>query len=169
MSAGSVLDLAIQAPGLYQGVASYSGCAQTSDPVVRTFIRALVQLRGKGNTDNMWGPDDDPRWVQHDPLINAEHLRGLELFVSNASGLPGPHEMPNAVRPAGSPPLPEQILLGGGIEAAAATCAHRFVTRLGELDIPVTTDFRPAGTHSWLYWQDALRSSWPTLERALSR
>ncbi|MEK8074077.1 alpha/beta hydrolase [Rhodococcoides navarretei] len=169
MSAGSVLDLAIQAPGLYRGVASYSGCAQTSDPVTRSFIRALVQLRGGGNTDNMWGPDGDPQWVEHDPLVNAEKLRGLELFVSNASGLPGQYEMPGNVRPAGSPPLVDQAVLGGLIEAGANVCAHNLVNRLGELGIPVTTNFPAAGTHSWQYWQDALRASWPTLERALSQ
>ncbi len=168
MSAGSVLDLAIQAPGLYRGVASYSGCAQTSDPVARNFIRTLIAVRGKGDTDNMWGPDGDPRWVEHDPYVNAEGLRGLELFVSNATGLPGPHEMPNAVRPVGSPPLQEQILLGGVIEAVANGCAERLQQRLGELGIPAQFDLGHPGTHSWLYWQDALRASWPTLERALA-
>lgn len=167
MSAGSVLDLAIQAPGLYRGVASYSGCAQTSDPAARNFIRMLIGIRGKGNTDNMWGPDGDPRWVEHDPYVNAEKLRGLELFVSNATGLPGPYEVPSAVRPVGSPPLPDQILLGGAIEALANGCAERLQERLSALDIPAVFDVGHPGTHSWLYWQDALRASWPTLERAL--
>lgn len=167
MSAGSVLDLAIQAPGLYRGVASYSGCAQTSDPVARNFIRLLVEARGKGNTDNMWGPDGDPRWVEHDPYVNAEKLRGLELFISNASGLPGQYELPNAIRPVGSPPLEDQILVGGLIEALANSCAQRMAERLGELQIPVDLDFPDTGTHSWGYWQDALRASWPTLQRAL--
>lgn len=167
MSAGSVLDLAIQAPGLYRGVASYSGCAQTSDVLARNFIRTLIAVRGEGNTDNMWGPDGDPRWVEHDPYVNAEKLRGLELFVSNATGLPGPHEVPGAVRAAGSPPLSDQIVLGGAIEAVANGCAQRLRQRLGELGIPAEFDLGYPGTHSWLYWQDALRSSWPTLERAL--
>ena len=168
MSAGSVLDLAIQAPGVYRGVASYSGCAQTSDPVTRTFIRSLIRIRGGGNADNMWGPDGDPRWVQHDPLVHAEKLRGLELFVSNASGLPGQYEMPGVVRPADSPPLADQTVIGGLIEAGSNICAHNLVNRLGELGIPVTTNFLATGTHSWQYWQDVLRTSWPTLERALS-
>lgn len=165
MSAGSVLDLAIQAPGLYRGVASYSGCAQTSDPVSRRVVRALVALRGKGNVDNMWSTD--AQWIQHDPYVNAEKLRGLELFVSNATGLPGEYEMPGAVLPVNSPPLPEQIVLGGAIEAASNTCAHRLRDRLNELGIPAQFDLDYPGTHSWGYWQDALRTSWPTLERAL--
>lgn len=167
MSAGSVLDLAIQAPGLYRGVASYSGCAQTSDPLARNFVRLLVEARGRGNTDNMWGPDGDPRWVEHDPYVNAEKLRGLELFVSNATGLPGPYEVPGVVRPAGSPPLPDQIVVGGAIEAITNSCAMRLQQRLDDLGIPADFDLGFPGTHSWMYWQDALRASWPTLARAL--
>jgi S-formylglutathione hydrolase FrmB len=167
MSAGSVLDLAIQAPGLYRGVASYSGCAQTSDPMARNFVRLLVEARGRGDTDNMWGPDGDPRWVEHDPYVNAEKLRGLELFVSNATGLPGPYEVPGVVRPAGSPPLPDQIVVGGAIEAITNSCAMRLQQRLDDLGIPADFDLGFPGTHSWMYWQDALRASWPTLERAL--
>nr|WP_072805245.1 alpha/beta hydrolase family protein [Rhodococcus yunnanensis] len=167
MSAGSVLDLAIQAPGLYRGVASYSGCAQTSDPMARNFVRLLVEARGQGSTDNMWGPDGDPRWVEHDPYVNAEKLRGLELFVSNATGLPGPYEMPGVVRPAGSPPLADQVVVGGIIEAITNECSMRLQQRLDELQIPADFDLGLPGTHSWMYWQDALRASWPTLERAL--
>ncbi|MDJ0393599.1 alpha/beta hydrolase family protein [Rhodococcus sp. G-MC3] len=167
MSAGSVLDLAIQSPGLYRGVASYSGCAQTSDPVSQNFIRLLLGIRGKADADNMWGPGSDPRWFEHDPFVNAEKLRGLELFVSNATGLPGPYELPNTLRPVGSPPLSDQIALGGFIEAVANGCAERLQQRLGDLGIPAQFDLGHPGTHSWLYWQDALRASWPTLERAL--
>ena len=85
MSATSVLDLAIQAPGLYRGVAAYSGCAMTS-----------------------------------------------------------------------------------AVEAITNFCAQRLRERFAELGIPATFDLRPTGTHSWLYWQDALHTSWPLLHGALS-
>ncbi|MGW6694195.1 alpha/beta hydrolase [Rhodococcus sp. NPDC054953] len=167
MSASSVLDLAIQAPGLYRGVASYSGCAMTSDPIGQAMVRAVVEVAGRGDTRNMWGPPGDPEWVRHDPYVNADKLRGLELFVSSGTGLPGEFERPEAPRPALSPPLQDQIVVGGAIEAAANYCTHRLVARLGELGIPVDTDLQPTGTHSWGYWQDTLRRSWPTLARAL--
>ncbi|AQA22630.1 esterase family protein [Rhodococcus sp. MTM3W5.2] len=167
MSAGSVLDLAIQTPGLYRGVASYSGCAMTSDPVGQALVRVVVEGAGGGDTRNMWGPTDDPEWVRHDPYVNAEKLRGLELFISSGSGLPGPFEEPGATRPAASPPLEDQIVVGGAIEAATNHCTQRLVHRLGELGIPAEVDLRPTGTHSWGYWQEALHRSWPVLARAL--
>ncbi|MDF3305113.1 alpha/beta hydrolase family protein [Rhodococcus sp. T2V] len=167
MSAGSVIDLAVQAPGLYRGVASYSGCAMTSDPIGQNLVRLVVEVVGGGNTENMWGPTDDPAWTAHDPYVNADKLRGLELYISNASGLPGPYEALDAVRPAAAPPLPDQIVIGGVIEAATNYCTHRLVDRLDTLGIPATVDFRDTGTHSWGYWQDALHESWPVLARAL--
>lgn len=98
---------------------------------------------------------------------NVEQPRGLALYVSSATGLPGPYEMPGVNRPVGAPSLPDQILIGGTIEAAANYCTHRLAQRLDELAIPATFDFRPTGTHSWMYWQDALHRSWPVLARAL--
>ena len=167
MSASSVLDLAIQAPGLYRGVASISGCAMTSDPVGQQMVRLVVETRARGDADNMWGPPDDPEWVAHDAYVNAERLRGTVLYVSASSGIPGPYEMPGVQRPPNSPPLLDQIVIGGSIEAAVNYCTRRFQERLVALGIPATFDFRPTGTHSWMYWQDALRGAWQTLSRVL--
>ncbi|MBJ8343355.1 esterase family protein [Antrihabitans sp. YC2-6] len=169
MSGSAVLDLAIQAPGLYRGVASLSGCAMTSDPVGQFFLRAVVEDRARGDTLNMWGPPDDPEWIEHDAYVNADRLRGLDLFISSSSGLPGPYEVPGVPRPPSSPPLPDQIVIGGLIEAATNYCTHRLQERLDRLGIPATFEFRPAGTHSWSYWQDALRGAWQVLGRSLSR
>ncbi|WP_423816255.1 alpha/beta hydrolase [Rhodococcus jostii] len=167
MSATSVLDLAIHAPGLYRGVASYSGCAQTSDPLGQAYVRTVVDLMGEGDVRNMWGPYDGPGWRAHDPLLNAEGLRGLSLYISNGNGLPGPHENPALARTPQAPPLPDQIVVGGAIEVATNVCTHRLAERLHELDIPATFDLRDNGTHSWGYWQDDLRSSWPQLSASL--
>lgn len=167
MSATSVLDLAIQAPGLYRAVAAYSGCAMTSDPLGQALVRTVVEGGGHGNADNMWGPPWDPEWASHDPYLNAERLRGVALYVSNATGVPGPYEQPDAPRPPDAPTLPDQIVIGGVLEAITNVCAHRLLERFDQLAIPATFDLRPTGTHSWLYWQDALHTSWPMLEVAM--
>ncbi|WP_331712433.1 alpha/beta hydrolase-fold protein [Rhodococcus sp. D-6] len=58
MSAGSALDLAIRSGDLYSGVASLSGCVRTSDPVGQLYVRLVVERRGKGDVESMWGPAD---------------------------------------------------------------------------------------------------------------
>ncbi|MFD9667043.1 alpha/beta hydrolase [Rhodococcus sp. NPDC059968] len=167
MSATSVLDLAIEAPGLYRGVASYSGCAQTSDPLGQAYVRLVVEALGNGDARNMWGPFNGPGWREHDPYLDAEGLRGLSLFIANGNGLPGPHESPLQPRTPQSPPLQDQIAVGGAIEAATNVCTYRLAERLHQLNIPATFDFRNNGTHSWGYWEDDLRASWPQLAESL--
>ena len=161
-SATSVLNLAIEHPGLYKSVGSYSGCASTASEVGQMYIRLTVDARGGGDPTNMWGPFDGPGWAANDPILNAEKLRGLKLYISNATGLPGRYE--TLERADGDPTkLLDQVILGGGIEAATGLCTAVLVDRLNKLNIPATYDFPPAGTHSWGYWEEQLHRSWPTL------
>ncbi|MDV2474709.1 esterase family protein [Rhodococcus zopfii] len=167
-SGTSVLQLPIAKPGLYRGVAAYSGCAQTSDPVGQAYVNLAVETWGGGNTENMWGPPTDPAWVENDPYVNAEKLRGLALYLSNGSGLPGRYDTldgPDIDGDVGT--LANQVVVGGIIEAATNGCTHNMARRLGELNIPATVVFRDTGTHSWGYWRDDLENSWPVLAGAL--
>ena len=63
--------------------------------------------------------------------------------------------------------LADQIVVGGVIEGATLGCTVQLLNRLGQLNIPATVDLPPAGTHSWMYWQDQLHRSWSFYERAL--
>lgn len=169
MAGTSVMQLAIDHPGLYQGVASYSGCASTSDPLGRAYVKSVVELRGRGSTVNMWGPDSDPAWVEHDAYVNAEKLRGTSIYLSSGSGLPGPLDTIDGPDIAGSPSkLVEQLAVGALIESATDRCSKQMRTRLVSLGIPATYNFRDRGTHSWGYWQDDLHDSWPMLDAALN-
>lgn len=168
MSGTSVLSLAQSAPGLYRGVGAFSGCAQTSTRPGRTYVELVVEVRGGGDTDNMWGPEGDPTWVANDPYVNAEKLRGTQIYLSNGTGLPGPYDRLDHPNVAGDPAnLAEQVVVGGIIEAATNECTHLLARRLAELGIPATVDFRPVGTHSWGYWQEDLHRAWPMLGSAI--
>jgi S-formylglutathione hydrolase FrmB len=165
MSATSVLQLAIAKPGLYKSVASFSGCAQLSDPVGSAFA-SLVVLAGGGNPVNMYGPPGDPMWAANDPYLHADKLRGTNLYISSGSGLPGAHD---SLRDPHADPLdlPGQIVVGGILETAVSWCTHNLRNRLAQLGIPATFDLTPTGTHSWGYWQDELHESWPVLAKGL--
>ncbi|MEU4313180.1 alpha/beta hydrolase family protein [Nocardia sp. NPDC024068] len=167
-SGTTVLALPIAKPGLYKAAAAYSGCAQTSDPVGSEFVRLTVETWGGADTENMWGPQGSEEWVKNDPYVNAEALRGVDLYVSTGNGLPGrwdtlngPHTLP------GSYGLANQILVGGVIEAGTNFCTHNLKNRLDSLGIPATFNFRDTGTHSWGYWEDEFKASWPVLAGGL--
>lgn len=160
MGAQSAMMLAARHPDLYSGVASYSGCFASSEPMGQASIRAIVGAFG-GNADNMWGGPLDPAWVKHDSVVDAESLRGTEVYVSVGTGAPGPHES------FGSAEALDVVVVGGLIEVGSHYCTRRLADRLSELNIPATFDFTDVGTHSWPYWVEQLPKSWPTLARAL--
>nr|WP_068276051.1 alpha/beta hydrolase family protein [Aldersonia kunmingensis] len=167
-SGTSVFNLAIAAPGLYKGIGAYSGCAQTSDLMGQEFVKTVVNVWGEGDVTNMWGPLNGPGWVANDPLVHADKLRGHAIYVSSGSGLPGPHDtLANPAIKGSVDVLANQIIVGGAIEAATNQCSHNLAARLGQLGIPATFDFKPAGTHSWNYWEDDLHNSWPVLAQSM--
>jgi S-formylglutathione hydrolase FrmB len=168
MSATSALDLAIQAPGLYRSVASISGCAETSTPGGQTAVRGIVYSMSGGDADNMWGPPSSPLWTQHDPLVNAEKLRGTALYLSSGDGRAGRYDTEQS-QPPGAPPVENRIVVGGTIEAGARYCTEAMAERLRELAIPATVHLPATGTHSWLYFQDEMHRSWPTIESGLGQ
>ncbi|MFC9892533.1 alpha/beta hydrolase [Nocardia sp. NPDC127579] len=167
-SGTTVLALPIAKPGLYKAAAAYSGCAQTSDPIGSEFVRLTVEVWGGGNTENMWGPVGSEEWVRNDPYVNAEGLRGLELYLSSGNGLPGQYDTLNGEYALpGAYGLANQVLIGGVIEAGTNFCTRNMQAKLNQLGIPATFNFHGNGTHSWGYWQDDLRQSWPVLARGL--
>ncbi len=168
MSGTSALELPITAPGLYTAVAALSGCAQISDPVGYNFVNTVITTGG-GDTSNMYGPQSDPRWAANDPYVHAAQLRGLDLFISSGSGLPGRYDTLNSkfLQAPGVGGLANEDILGGALEAAVNYCSHNMQTKLNQLGIPATYDFESTGTHSWGYWQDEFKKSWPTLARGL--
>ncbi len=170
MAGTSVLSLAQAAPRLYRGAAAYSGCAETSTKLGQAYIKIVVESRGGADTDNMWGPTSGPGWAENDPVIHAAAMRGVALYISTGSGMPGPHDRLDGPGINGDLYIyANQMILGTGIEAITAECTRTLARRLQQLHIPATFDFAPTGTHSWPYWQDQLHKSWPTLARSLSR
>ncbi|RNE48986.1 alpha/beta hydrolase [Corynebacterium alimapuense] len=170
MSATSSLLLAGKAPGFYDAVGSYSGCAATSDFASYTMADITVN-RGGASAAQMLGPVGGEYNRANDALVLSEGLRGSEIYVSNATGLAGEREMPGYYIEQGVDPVAASagaatlIVEGGVIEAATNTCTHNLQAKLNSQGIDATFNLRPTGSHSWSYWQDDLIESWPTFAR----
>ena len=181
MTATSVLTIAQKHPGRFDAIGSYSGCAETSTPIGHEFINIVTGLRGGANLENMWGPfPGEPRagtnsWFDNDPVWGAWRFEEQRdngtlpaMFISTGNGLPGPHESLENWRLRNSiPALANQAIVGGVIEAATQYCTANLARRFGELGIPAHFDFAPNGTHSWGYWEDDLKQSWPMMAEAM--
>ncbi|MFI6042522.1 alpha/beta hydrolase [Nocardia sp. NPDC051321] len=152
MSAGSAIDLAIQAPHRYQAVAAYSGCPWAADPVGMVLVSAQV-MRGGGNPANMWGTPGGTLWREHDAFAKAGALAGKVVYLSAASGVPGGIDRDGLTAPP--------------VEAIAAVCTAAFASRLAELGVPAIHVKHPTGSHTWGLFETDLHNSWPYLARAL--
>ncbi|WP_137723418.1 alpha/beta hydrolase [Prescottella subtropica] len=171
-SGTSVFNLALADKNLYKAVGAYSGCADTATPVGQTYIQIVIAARGDADVEKMWGPVGSPDWIKHDPIINIGQLKGgPKLYVSNASGLPGPHDTLDSPGINGNmATLANQVVVGGIIEAATNECTHRLFNAVNAngMGDQAFFDFKPAGTHSWGYWRDDLNNSWPMLADAMN-
>jgi S-formylglutathione hydrolase FrmB len=166
MGAQAAMMLAQRHPGLFRAVAGMSGCYSTADPLGHAVTTITVASRG-GNVENLWGPPTSPEWAAHDSVLGAEILRGTAIYLSAASGLP---TAPDLQAIANAPSVVDALRLAGGgavLEAGARSCTDRFVARLGELHIPVTVDYQPAGMHAWPDFEVELPRAWRVLGPAL--
>lgn len=169
MAGTSVLNLAIAAPKLYRSVAGFSGCARTSDPLGQAYIYSVVTYRGKGNMENMWGPLDGPGWRANDPYLNAAKLRGVKVYLTAGSGLPGKYEQLNSFNDHDPAALFDQLTLGGLIEAPVDQCTRQVGAKLRQSGVATDVTIRPQGSHSWGWWQEDLHNTWPKLAADLGR
>ncbi|MFC4375910.1 alpha/beta hydrolase [Nocardia halotolerans] len=167
-SGTSVLQLAEAKPGLFKSVAAYSGCAQIADPLGKQAVKFSVETWAGGDTENMYGPDNDPAWAENDPVINAEKLRGTNLYISSGSGMPSNADVEYYLNGAPGPMGVVNLGLGVGIEAATNACSQNLKAKLDSLNIPATYQFTPMGTHYWPYWEQALHESWPLLAEGMA-
>lgn len=174
MSATSSLLLAQKAPGFYDGVGSFSGCAETSSFLGYKSAELTVNRAG-ANVVNMLGPQGSPHNRANDALVHAEKLRGTALYISNATGLAGEYDMPGYYVNQGVDPVAASagaatlIVEGGVIEGATNICTHNLKAKLDNLGINADWNLRPTGTHSWNYWIEDVKASWRTLGPALGK
>ncbi|TYR15140.1 alpha/beta hydrolase [Corynebacterium urealyticum] len=168
MSATSSLNLAAHNQGFYDSVGSFSGCASTTKGLAPAFI-GITLARGGTNVNEMWGGSHTPAALRDDALVNAKNLvKQPNLYVSNASGLVGKHDVLSSERVRGDLSAATTVAVEGGvIEAATNGCTHDLDVKLrflGKKD--ATFNFRNTGTHQWGYWQDDLRDYLPVLNKA---
>lgn len=178
MSATSALLAAQHNPGVYDAVASVSGCASTTGRLGRKVVDTVLERREDGATANdMWGEVHSEFAKYNDPYLNARKLspqyqgRDMKLYISSATGLAGKDDLTltNPLAPGNKDFAVNLVRSGGPIDIGANLCTHALNNRLRVLGIPVTSKFYPTGTHQWGVFRRTLEDSWPTLQKALFR
>lgn len=150
MGASAALTLAAYHRDQFKFAGALSGYPHISALGMHGAIRLAMLDAGRFNVDSMWGPAWASGWSRNDPFVNAERLRGLSLYISASSGLPGQYDHPSAAVDYFN------TATGMGLEALALVNTRVFQLRLNSLGIDATYSFPAAGIHSWPYWSAEL-------------
>ncbi|MCW2558930.1 MAG: hypothetical protein JWP55_2894 [Mycobacterium sp.] len=145
---GTAVDYAIQAPGLYRAVGSYSGFLTPSSGAQNV---ALTLTSGGANADDMWGPQGGPLWVAHDPTVNVAKLKGTAVFVTASAGGQGDVDK--------LPPGTNNFT-GGFIEGIVNDSTKQFADAAPAAGVPIKYVVRPQGSHSWGLFDSEMQESW---------
>jgi S-formylglutathione hydrolase FrmB len=136
------MSYAARHPELFQAAASFSG--------------VLYPLTLPSDLPpDLWGSRTEQAdvWEAHDPVLMADALEGIPLYVSYGNGEPGPLGAGGAGKDD-----PEPLI---------AEMNDAFVTRLAELGIPAAVDAYGPGRHTWPYFERGLHQAMPMLLEAL--
>ncbi|WP_433574718.1 alpha/beta hydrolase [Nocardia brasiliensis] len=154
MGASAALALAAYHRDQFKYAASFSGYLNLSGLGMREALRLAMLDAGGYNVDN-FAPPSSPQWLRQDAVVFAPQLRGLPMYISAASGLPGPYDRPNSAI---------GVFNTGtamALEVLSLVTTRSFQARLGSLGIPARFDFPNVGTHSWPYWEGQLFQARP--------
>jgi S-formylglutathione hydrolase FrmB len=146
---GTAIDYAVQAPGVYRAVGSYSGFPSTSDPDEMQDI-SLTLSSGGANAADMWGPLGSPDWIAHDPSKNVTKLKGVAVYAAASAGGSGDVDRGFS------------NFTGGFIEGRVADSTKRFADAAAAAGVPVHYVVRPEGTHTWGLFESEMQESWNT-------
>lgn len=161
MGGTAAMNLAQRNPGLFAFVGSFSGYLDTTSLGMPEAILAAQADAGGFDGRAMWGAPGSQDWIDHDPKLGVEALKGTKVYVSAGSGRDDFGEANSvATGPANS--------AGISLEILSRMTSETFVDRARQVGIEPTVHFRPSGVHAWPYWQFEMTQAWPHIANALS-
>ncbi|MCX5042244.1 esterase family protein [Aldersonia sp. NBC_00410] len=162
MGGSASLALAAYHRDQFKFAGSFSGLLNLSAPGMREAIRAAMLDAGRFNVDSMWGPPWSKGWLRNDPFVFAPQLKGLSMYISAGTGIPGQYDRPNSLIGV------YNTTTGMALESLTMVTSRAFQIRLATLQIPARFDFPLTGTHGWKYWEGELWKSRPQILDALN-
>ncbi|AZA12550.1 alpha/beta hydrolase-fold protein [Corynebacterium choanae] len=160
MGGTAAVNLAEHRPDLFNFVGSFSGYLDTTSAGMATAIDRAVNEEGF-HAENMWGPAGSQRWIDNDPKLGIEALRGKTVYVSAGSGRDD-FGTPGSVADA------QANEAGKMLEVLSRMTSETFARRADAIpDVHLVTQFRPSGVHAWPYWQFEITQAWPYIADSL--
>ncbi|MBC3185846.1 esterase family protein [Corynebacterium sp. zg-331] len=148
MGATGAMTLAANHPEQFKQVFSLSGYLTNTLPGAQSLMRVVMMQVGL-NINDMYGSVMSPRRFANDPLLNMEGLRGTDVYVAAASGLPAPvdYQLP-----------PQDIAAGSPLEIISRASSQIWSGKARLTGVSVTENYPALGLHNWNLWMDQLNN-----------
>lgn len=140
MGGTAAMNIAAANPGQFRQVMSWSGYLTTTLPGMQTMLRVALLDAGGFNLNAMYGSIVNPRRYENDPFLNMGNLRGKDIYVSAATGIPGPED-------ANYPP--QYTASGMPLEMLARATTNAWAFKAHAEGIPIHEDYPATGIHNW--------------------
>ncbi|MDO5669309.1 MAG: alpha/beta hydrolase family protein [Corynebacterium sp.] len=140
MGGTAALNLAAKHPGQFRQALSWSGYLTQTMPGMQTLMRVALLDAGGFNINAMYGTLISPRRFENDPFLNMEGLRGKDVYISAATGIPGPEDAA----------YPLNLKLSGApLEMLARVSTRLWEGKARASGLNVTADYPITGIHNW--------------------
>lgn len=155
MGGTAAITLAGKHPEQFRQALSYSGYLTTTLPGAQTFMRLALLDAGGFNINAMYGSVISPKRFSNDPfnLIPDLAAHGTDVFVSAASGIPGPLDQQRY--------LPQHIASGVVLEGFANATTRLWELKARASGVRLQTNYPAQGLHNWEQFGYELEHSKP--------
>ena len=150
MGGSAAATLAADHPGQFKQVSVFSGYMNPTAPGMYTMIPLAMFDQCKCDPFAMWGVPGSQAWGDHDPLLHADQLRDLPMYVTAGSAIPGQYDQPSSLQAVFN------TFNGIILEGLSRGSTIAFQNTLNAGKNLAKFDYRETGIHGWGYWNDDL-------------
>lgn len=150
MGASAAATLAAHHRDMFKQVSLFSGYLNPTAPGMYTMIPLAMFDQCRCDPFAMWGPPMSPAWGYNDPLLNADLLRDLPMYVTSGSAIPGQYDQPSSLMGVFN------TFNGIVLEGLSRGSTLAFQNELNAAPNQAEFQYRTTGIHGWGYWNDDL-------------
>ncbi|WP_018024977.1 alpha/beta hydrolase [Corynebacterium ulceribovis] len=161
MGGSAALTLAAKHRNQFKQALSFSGYLHTTAPGMQSMIMLAQRDAGGFSGVDMYGAPYSKRWMENDPFYLTDKMRGLDIYISSNTGIPGKYDQPESL---------EQVyhtFNGIVLEGLSRASSLDFEAKARLSGLNPTVRYDSRGTHSWPYWRQELRDARPQILRVL--
>ena len=153
MGGSAAAMLAANYPQQFKQVSVFSGYMNPTAPGMYSMIPLAMFDQCKCDPFAMWGPPGSPAWGRHDPLLNADKLRNIPMYVTAGSAIPGQYDQPSSLQGVFN------TFNGIILEGLSRGSTLAFQNEMNVAPNRATFNYRTTGIHGWGYWNDDLQAA----------